>query len=69
VKEKNQFQLLLERRFGPLFGVQFLGAVNDNLFKQALVILLAYQTASFTSLSSEPESLRGAVLGLRGTWK
>ena len=48
----SQFRLLAERRFGPFFGVQFLGAFNDNVFKQALVILLAYQTASFTSLSS-----------------
>lgn len=50
---KSQFRLLGERRFGPFFGVQFLGALNDNVFKQALVILLAYQTASFTSLSSD----------------
>ncbi|MEX2241841.1 MAG: MFS transporter [Burkholderiales bacterium] len=48
----SQFQLLAERRFGPFFGVQFLGAFNDNVFKQALVILLAYQTASFTTMSS-----------------
>jgi len=53
VAEKNQFTLLGQRRFGPFFGVQFLGAMNDNLFKQALVILLAYQTASFTTLSSD----------------
>ncbi|HEX7054465.1 MAG TPA: MFS transporter [Burkholderiales bacterium] len=51
--EKSQFRLLAERRFGPFFGVQFLGALNDNLFKQALVILLAYQTASYTALSSD----------------
>src|SRR5262245_38423704 len=51
--EGSQFRLLAERRFGPFFGVQFLGALNDNLFKQALVILLAYQTASFTSMSSD----------------
>ncbi|MGH8708203.1 MAG: MFS transporter, partial [Burkholderiales bacterium] len=49
----GQFRLLAERRFGPFFGVQFLGAFNDNVFKQALVILLAYQTASFTSMSSD----------------
>ena len=51
--ESSQFALLRERRFAPFFGVQFLGALNDNVFKQALVILLAYQTASFTSLSSD----------------
>jgi 1-acyl-sn-glycerol-3-phosphate acyltransferase len=53
MSERSQFRLLGERRFGPFFGVQFLGAMNDNAFKQALVILLAYQTASFTSLSSD----------------
>ena len=51
--ETSQFRLLTERRFGPFFGVQFLGALNDNIFKQALVILLAYQTAAFTSLSTD----------------
>jgi hypothetical protein len=53
VRETSQFRLLGERRFGPFFGVQFLGAMNDNVFKQALVILLAYQTARYTSLSSD----------------
>jgi len=48
----SQFRLLAERRFGPFFGVQFLGAFNDNVFKQGLVILLAYQTASFSTVSS-----------------
>ena len=46
--QSNQFQLLRERRFAPFFGMQFLGALNDNVFKHALVILLAYQAASFT---------------------
>jgi hypothetical protein len=53
MSERSQFRLLAERRFGPFFGVQFLGAMNDNVFKQALVILLAYQTASFTTMSSD----------------
>ena len=53
MEDRSQFALLAERRFGPFFGVQFLGAMNDNVFKQALVILLAYQTASFTTLSSD----------------
>jgi hypothetical protein len=52
VQGSSQFRLLAERRFGPFFGVQFLGAFNDNVFKQALVILLAYQTANFTTMSS-----------------
>ncbi len=53
MSDRSQFRLLGERRFGPFFGVQFLGALNDNGFKQALVILLAYETTSFTSLSSD----------------
>jgi 1-acyl-sn-glycerol-3-phosphate acyltransferase len=53
VSERSQFRLLTERRFAPFFGVQFVGALNDNVFKQALVILLAYQTASFTAMSSD----------------
>jgi len=51
--DRSQFRLLLERRFAPFFGVQFLGALNDNVFKQGLVILLAYQTVSFTTLQSD----------------
>ena len=39
MQETSQFQLLRERRFGPFFGVQFLGAFNDNVFKQALFVL------------------------------
>ncbi|HXV10552.1 MAG TPA: MFS transporter [Burkholderiales bacterium] len=53
MKEHSQFRLLLERRFAPFFGVQFLGALNDNVFKQGLVILLAYQTLSFTTLQTD----------------
>lgn len=39
-------KLLAQRRFGPLFGVQFLGALNDNLFKNTMVILFAFRAAS-----------------------
>ena len=52
VRGSSQFRLLAERRFGPFFGTQFLGAFNDNVFKNALVILIAYQAASFTTMSS-----------------
>ena len=51
--ERSQFRLLGERRFAPFFWTQFLGAVNDNVFKNALVILLAYQASSFTAMSSD----------------
>ncbi|MCB9996885.1 MAG: acyl-[ACP]--phospholipid O-acyltransferase [Rhodospirillales bacterium] len=41
----NQFALLKDRRFAPLFVTQFLGALNDNIFKNALVVLLLFGTA------------------------
>jgi 1-acyl-sn-glycerol-3-phosphate acyltransferase len=51
--EASQFRLLAERRFAPFFTVQFLGALNDNVLKQALVILLVYQTATFSNMSAD----------------
>ncbi|PVY69322.1 hypothetical protein C8D92_1173 [Tamilnaduibacter salinus] len=36
-------QLLRQRRFGPFFATQFLGAFNDNVFKNALIILVTFQ--------------------------
>jgi acyl-[acyl-carrier-protein]-phospholipid O-acyltransferase/long-chain-fatty-acid--[acyl-carrier-protein] ligase len=38
----TQLSLLGSRRLLPLFVTQFLGAVNDNLFKVALVTLITY---------------------------
>src|SRR5215469_16009107 len=40
----HQFRLLVSRRFYGLFIAQFFGALNDNLFKNALVIVVAYQS-------------------------
>jgi acyl-[acyl-carrier-protein]-phospholipid O-acyltransferase/long-chain-fatty-acid--[acyl-carrier-protein] ligase len=37
--------LLRSRRFLPLFVTQFLGALNDNLFKNALAVLALFQAA------------------------
>ncbi|WKN22177.1 MFS transporter [Azotobacter vinelandii] len=58
----STLSLLRARRFGPLFVTQFLGAFNDNLFKNALVVLLTYQTAQWTSLS--PGLLANLAAGL-----
>jgi 1-acyl-sn-glycerol-3-phosphate acyltransferase len=52
MSEHSQFQLLRERRFAPFFWTQFLGAGNDNVYKNALVIFVAYQAASLTTLSA-----------------
>jgi len=41
--------LLGQRRFGPFFWTQFSGAFNDNLFKNALILLIAYQGAQLST--------------------
>lgn len=48
---KNQFRLLTTRRFLPLFLTQFFGAFNDNVFKNAIVILFTFKASEqiFTS--------------------
>src|SRR6185312_6671925 len=39
----SQFGLLGKRRFAPFFWTQALGAFNDNAFRNALVMLVAFQ--------------------------
>jgi len=46
----GQSHLLRTRRFLPLFITQFLGAFNDNVFKNALVVLLTFHAAQWTTL-------------------
>jgi len=43
--KQNQFYLLGKKRFGPFFLTQFFGAFNDNVFKNALFILIAFQSS------------------------
>jgi 1-acyl-sn-glycerol-3-phosphate acyltransferase len=52
MSQTSQFALLKQRRFAPFFWVQFLGAFNDNLFKTALIVILAFEAASWTSMSA-----------------
>jgi MFS family permease len=46
---QNVRHLLRARRFLPLFSTQFLGAFNDSLFKQAVVLFVTYQLYSSAS--------------------
>ena len=50
--EPNQFALLKEKRFAPFFWTQFLGAFNDNVYKNALIILGAFHAAQMTSMNA-----------------
>ena len=48
----SQFSLIGEKRFGPFFLTQFLGAFNDNVYKNALLLLLAFHAADRYAVSS-----------------
>ncbi|MBB1334367.1 MULTISPECIES: MFS transporter [unclassified Pseudoalteromonas] len=44
--KKHQRALLKSKRFLPLFVTQFFSALNDNIYKQAVLLLLIFQTAN-----------------------
>jgi MFS family permease len=54
-------KLLSERRFGPLFATQFLGAFNDNLFKVSMVMLVIYQIYNDPQKEAAFSGLAGVV--------
>lgn len=45
--------LLTARRFLPLFATQFLGATNDNVLKNALVILVIFKLADASGMNGQ----------------
>jgi len=49
----NFSTLMASKFFAPLFWTQFLGAFNDNVYKNALVILITIQAASYTTISPD----------------
>jgi 1-acyl-sn-glycerol-3-phosphate acyltransferase len=49
---ESQFRLLGERRFAPFFWTQFLGAMNDNVFKIGFTSLVTYQSARFSGVDA-----------------
>jgi 1-acyl-sn-glycerol-3-phosphate acyltransferase len=57
----SQFGLLGERRFGPFFLTQALGAFNDNVFKNALVIMIAFAPAITASDANVYVNLAGGL--------
>lgn len=58
----SQFSLLASRRFWPLFWAQFLGALNDNLFRFALVIFITFRLGENSALpASELVVLSGGI--------
>ncbi len=48
----DTLSLMRARRFLPLFLTQFLGAMNDSLFKQALFVLIVFRLADTAGANS-----------------
>ncbi len=46
----SQFSLLRQRRFAPFFSTQFCGALNDNIFRNGLVILITFQGVTIVGM-------------------
>ena len=61
-KPESQPKLLVERRFLPFFVTQFLGAFNDNVFRNAMITLIAFQGAQFSDIA--PNTLTNLSAGL-----
>ena len=53
MSEQSQFKLFRERRFMPFFLTQALGALNDNIFKNALAALLVFKASSLMGLNTD----------------
>ena len=58
----SQFFLLRTNRFLPLFLTQFMGAFNDNIFKNALIILITYHAAGKVGI--DPRLMVTAAAGI-----
>ncbi|MEL7447661.1 MAG: MFS transporter [Pseudomonadota bacterium] len=54
----HPFALACRRRFGPLLGTQFAGALNDNVLKAGLIVLAAY---SVGGKANAPVNLASAL--------
>src|SRR5262249_2330380 len=49
----DDFSLLGTRRYLPLFITQFMGALNDNIFKNALIILVTFRIAAEAQIDGQ----------------
>jgi acyl-[acyl-carrier-protein]-phospholipid O-acyltransferase/long-chain-fatty-acid--[acyl-carrier-protein] ligase len=52
-RDMTTLKLLRSRRFLPLFAVQFLGAFNDNVFKNAFLLLMTFKLAAKMGWSAD----------------
>jgi MFS family permease len=59
---RGQFYLFTKRRFLPFFITQFLGALNDNLFKNALLVIVV--SKAITAADSNTNFITNLAAGL-----
>jgi len=57
----SQFELLRQRRFAPFFATQLLGAFNDNVFRNATIVLITAQLGLSTDQASLYTNLAPAL--------
>jgi len=60
--EHSQFKLLGMKKFAPFFWTQFCGAFNDNVFKNSLMLTLAFHAG--TGAKGESDILMNLAAGL-----
>ena len=61
-RQPGQFYLFTQRRFLPFFTTQFLGALNDNIFKNALLVIIV--TLGISQAASNTNFLTNLAAGL-----
>ena len=62
MSDQSQFRLLGQRRFAPFFVTQFLGALNDNIFRNGLVVLVTFQGVLVAGMNhSQLANVAGAL--------
>ncbi len=60
--DQSQFRLLGQRRFAPFFMTQFLGALNDNVFRNGLLFLVTFQQLTVAGMNdSQLANVAGAL--------
>ena len=58
----SQLGLLNKRRFSAFFATQFLGTLNDNLFRTALIVAVVYRSVTLAQMSTQVTIALSAVL-------
>ena len=53
MSQSSQFSLLKASRFGPFFSTMAMGALNDNIFKNALAAMLVFESSRMAGMDDK----------------